>query len=148
MKKNILILLIALFVNCRAEREIPDKLSGFITTQLAQKDSTIRFSEFSDVIWNKLYVLTPYTNESQFNEDLNDYKGEILRTGIKASDSENVLLLYNGKILVSISEISRGQIDFAKAGKLISNKVSFYTKPACIFKFRTEDKNRLVVDKP
>ena len=147
MKTIFFVLAIFFFTNCTKQRNVPDRLSKFLTMQLSRQDSIIRFTEFSDVVWTKLYVLTPYTGEAQFNDELTIYKDDILRTGIKELDDRNVLVLFNNNTLVSISIVPRTEVDFSKARKVVAGETSFYTKADAIFNVRIED-NRLVVVKP
>ncbi|RYE22794.1 MAG: hypothetical protein EOP42_23985 [Sphingobacteriaceae bacterium] len=146
MKNIILLLLIALFAGCKP-KYTSNGLGNFIHLNLKNNNNILDLKPYKNNSWNKLYILEPYINKTQFDITLQKYEQEIVQTGIEGLDDRFVLLLFNNEQLVDVSIIKRS-INFSDALKYDGFKIGFYAKTDCTFHYKTEDVGWFKIIKP
>ncbi|MGI4022469.1 MAG: hypothetical protein ACRYFA_13265 [Janthinobacterium lividum] len=146
MKYIALVLFIALFTSCKPKHTSND-LGNFIHSTLKKNNGTLDLRPYKNNNWNRLYILEPYINKTQFDATLQNYEQEIVQTGIEGLDDRFVLLLLNNDQLIDVSIIKRS-IDFSDALKYNGSKIGFYTKNNCIFHYKKEDEDWFKIGMP
>jgi len=119
-------------------KKTPDQLSSFLLQEVKKESGIINLGNFNTIKWDRLYVIGPYASSAVYRDFNPTYKEEIESTGIAMSDDRCLLLLFNGKEMVSLSEVGR-DIDFNKAQKLKNNQIDYYAKANAIFNYKRDN---------
>lgn len=135
-----------MFTGCKPKHTSND-LGNYIYLNLKNNNSILDLRPYKNNNWNKLYILEPYINKTQFDLTLQKYEQEIVQTGIEGLDDRFVLLLFNNEKLVDVSILKRS-INFADALKYDGSKIGFYIKSKSVFHYKKENDGWFKIQKP
>lgn len=142
MKHFIYALLLVFHFGCHSPTT-PDALGSYITKELSKENGVLDIRKFDKVNWNRLYIVSAYQTERNFDQSLLNHEHEIDNTGIAHREDISLVLLFNGEDLVSFSKISAKDIILGGGQKTdLNNKNSPFYKDKAVFYYQTINGNK------
>lgn len=120
---GVIIILLIVFIGVKILYNIPKKImennnlkNEIVTlaeTKLGNKNEVIiKFEKSTDFDWDKLYIITPYTNIEEYAQQKNIEGVRLINTDINTNDSDHLLVFISDKEIVSYLHYPREKGDF------------------------------------
>jgi hypothetical protein len=143
----LLVIIPLVLFSCFNKNQEDPELTTYIQEKL-QKDTTIlSLVDYKPALWNKLYLIGPYTNENALDATLRKYKGDILRTNIDTDDGFFLMALFQNDEMVSLTKFQyRIRLD-QSALRWKNKKCTYWTRSESVFPLQSVN-NRLYLHHP
>jgi hypothetical protein len=138
----LLVIIPLVLLSCVNRIKEDPELTTYIQDKL-QKDTTVlSLVDYTPALWNKLYLIGPYTSEKMLDPTLRKYKRDILRTGIGMDDTFFLMALFQNDVMISLTKFQyRIKVDNS-ALRWKNNKRTYWTRSESVFPLQSID-NRL-----
>jgi hypothetical protein len=135
MKKILVIALCFIITSCG--KYVGDNaLQRFVKGGLKDKKGTLKLSAYNEVDWDKAYVLGPYTNKKNLDDNLKAHYTDIIESEVESDDQVCFVMLYKGKDLVGKATFNRRYYDLEALTKFTTNaKIAPYSKEEANFPY-------------
>jgi hypothetical protein len=135
MKKLLVIALCFIITSCG--KYVGDNaLQRFVKAGLKDKKGTLKLSTYNEVDWDKVYILGPYTNKKNLDDNLKAHYTDIIESEVESDDQVCFVMLYKGKDLVGKATFNRRYYDLEALTKFTTNaKIASYSKAEANFPY-------------